>query len=106
MVNLASAANRELEPFGQCVNHRNTHTMQPARDLVGVLIELSARMQYGHYDFGGGASFFRDNVGRNAPAVVADGDRTIYVNSYFYLITVPCQSLIDRVINSLEHHMV
>ena len=50
-VNLAISTHNQTQPSGQCVNAGNTHTMQAARYLVAVLIELAARMQFGQRNF-------------------------------------------------------
>jgi hypothetical protein len=49
---LAVAPDPEVEPVAERVHHRHAHAVQPARDLVGVLVELTARVQLGHDDLG------------------------------------------------------
>src|SRR5699024_10251361 len=45
---LTLAMNDQLELFRQRVDNRHTNAMQPARNLVGVVVEFAAGMQYGH----------------------------------------------------------
>ena len=47
--------------------------MQTTGDLVGILLEFTARMKLGHDDFGGGNAFFFVDAGGNAAAIVAHG---------------------------------
>ena len=38
--------------LGQRINNRNAYTMQAARDLVAIIIKLTASMKYSHNYFG------------------------------------------------------
>jgi len=50
---LAVAPDGELEPRRQRIHHRDADAVQAARDLVGILVELTAGMELGHDDLGG-----------------------------------------------------
>ena len=52
------------------IHHGDTHAVQAAGYLVGVVIEFAAGMQHRHDDFGGGAALLLVHVDRNTPAVV------------------------------------
>ncbi len=80
--------------------------MQAAGNLVRVVVEFSARVQHGHDDLGRGTPFFAVDVGRDAPAVVLDGDRFVGVNRHDDAIAVPREGFVDRVIHDLENHVV
>src|SRR2546422_9766652 len=43
--NLSVAADLEVEPVGKRVDNRDAHAVQPARNLVGLVVELAAGMQ-------------------------------------------------------------
>src|SRR5690606_5742976 len=45
LMNLSGSADRQLQFLGQRVDHRHTYAMQTARDLVGVVVELTAGME-------------------------------------------------------------
>ena len=70
LVDLAVAPDLEAQPFGQEVHAANADAVQAARNLVGVGVELAARVQHRHHDLGRRALFLRVHVGRNAAAVV------------------------------------
>ena len=75
LVDLAVAADLQLQPGRQRVDHRDADAMQAARDLVGVLVELSAGMQLRHDDFGSRNAFAGVDIGRNPAPVVDHGAR-------------------------------
>ena len=80
--------------------------MQSAGNLVGVVVEFSARVQHGHDDLGCGAAFFAVDVGRDAAAVVLHRHRFVGVNRHHDAIAVARQGLVDGVIHDLENHVV
>ena len=43
----------QAQVLGQGIDDRDPHTVQPARDLVGIVIEFTAGMQHGHDHLGG-----------------------------------------------------
>ena len=107
-IRLAVASNGEPEPLGECIHHRHADAMKPARDLVGVRIELTAGMQLGHHDLGRRARelvLFVD-LGRNAAPVVDDADRIVGVDGDDDLVAEARERLVDGVVDDLEHHVV
>ncbi len=79
--------------------------MQAAGDLVGVLVELTARMKLGHDDLGRRDALVM-HVGGNAAAIVVDGDRAVGVQHDVDRVGVPGQRLVDGVVHDLVHHVV
>ena len=69
--------------------------MQPARNLVGTFVELTAGMQYRHYHFQCRAVFFGVHVNRNSAAVVLHNDGVILADGYFNVRTIAGQSLVN-----------
>jgi hypothetical protein len=49
---LALAADLELQPLAHGVHGRHADAVQARGDLVGVVVELAARVQDGHHDLG------------------------------------------------------
>ena len=80
--------------------------MQAAGHLVGVLLELSARMQLGHDDFGGGDAFACVNVGRNAAAVVAHRAGAVGIEDHFDAVGIAGQRFVDRVVDDFVDHVM
>ena len=105
-VQLAVARDSERQRARERVHDRNADAVQAARDLVGVVVEFSASVQHGHDDLGCRTPFFAVDIGRNAPAIVLDGDRFVGVNRHDDAVAVPRQGLVDRVIHDLENHVV
>ena len=51
-VDLLVAPDLDLERLGERVHHRDAHAVQAARDLVGLLVELAARVELGEHHLG------------------------------------------------------
>src|SRR5207342_3122057 len=60
----AVAPDIQPQVLGQRVDHRHTHAMQAAGNLVAVVVELAAGMQHGEDHLGRGYAFFLVNVDR------------------------------------------
>ena len=100
------APDAQHEPGRQRIDDRNADAVQAARDLVGVLVEFSARMQLGHDDFGGRHAFFVVDAGRNAAPVVGDGARAVGVERHGHELRMAGQRLVDGVVDHLVDHVV
>ena len=102
---LAVAADLQLQPRRQCVDHRDADAVQAAGHLVGVLVELSAGMQLRHDDLGGGDALVM-HVGRNAAAIVDDRHRSVGVERHRDQVGMAGQRLVDGVVDHLVDHVV
>ena len=100
------APDDEVEPIGERVDHRDADAVQPARDLVAVLVELAAGMQHGHDHLGRRDAFALVHVDRNAAAIVGHRHRAVGVERHLDLVGVACQHLVDGVVDHLEDHVV
>ncbi len=80
--------------------------MQTTGNLIGVVVELTAGVQYGHDDLGCGDAFFLVHINRDAATVIANGDRLIRVNGHADIVAVASQCFVDGVVEHLEHHVV
>ena len=58
LMHLAVSPDGKAQPAGQPVDHRHADAVQPARDLVGIGIELAAGVQLRHHDLGRRALLF------------------------------------------------
>ena len=56
LVDLAVAPDLQVEHLRQRVDDRHADAVQPARDLVAVVVELAAGVQHGQHDFGRGSA--------------------------------------------------
>ena len=103
---LAVAPDRELEPGRERVDDRDADAVQAAGDLVGVLVEFSARVQLGHDHFGGRHAFFLVDVGRDAAAVVEHRAGAVGIERDGHLRGVAGERLVDRVVDDLVDHVM
>jgi hypothetical protein len=56
LVYMTVPTNGQPKPLGQGIYHRNPNSMQAARYLVGIAVELAAGMQHRHDDFRSGST--------------------------------------------------
>ena len=80
--------------------------MQTAGDLVGILVELTAGMELGHDDLGGGNPFLGMDIHRNAAPVIGNRGRSVRVQGDRHQIAMPGQRLVDGVVHHLVDHVV
>ena len=67
---LTVTVNIGTEVFGKGIDAGYTHAMQTARDLVGILVELTARMQHSKNDLQSGTVLLFVHIGRNTTTVI------------------------------------
>ena len=103
---LAVAPDAQVQEFRQGIDHRHADAMQTAGHLVGVLVELPARMQLGHDNFGGADAFFLVNAGGDAAAIVAHGAGAIGVELHVNAVGMPGQGLVHRIVHHFIDHVV
>ncbi len=110
LVDFAVAAHAELEPDGQCVHAGHAHAVQAARDLVAVLVELAARVQFGEGDFGrralGLVLVVHLHARGDAAAVVDDGQGAIGMDGDQDVVAVAGQGFVDGVVHHFEDQVV
>src|SRR5262245_25842642 len=102
----APAADLQLQPYGKRIHDRYANAVETARDLVGILVELSAGMELGHDDFSGRYTLRRMDVGRDAAPIVGDGAGTVRVEGNGNQRGMTGQRLIDRIVHHFVDHMV
>jgi len=95
LVNMPVATDRELERGGEGIDHRDAHTVQAARDLVGAVVELAPGVEHGHDHLGGGSTLFRVDVDGNPASIVGDRDRLIRVDLHGNSIAKTRQRFVD-----------
>ena len=72
--------------------------MQPTGHFVAVVVELAAGVEHGEHDFCGRLPALVQ-VGRNAAAVVDDGDGAVDVNGDVHLVAETSERLVDGVVD-------
>lgn len=105
-MNFAFAADNQLQLLGQGVHHRYPYPVQTAGYFIGVIVELTARMQHGHDDFSSGHTLFFVDARRNTTAVILHRYRVIRMNSNDNIFTIACERFVDSVVHHLEYHVM
>ena len=106
---LPIAPDRQLQPFRECIDHRNTDAVQPARNLVSIgigVLELPAGVQLGHDDLRRRNAFLGVNPGRNPAAIVGHAHRAVGVEDDVDQVAIAGERLIDGIVRNLEHHVM
>ncbi len=103
---LAVAPDLQIQPVRQCVDHRDAHTVQSARNLVALVIELAARVEHRHHHLGSGLLLGRVHVHGNAPTVVHYGDAVVFVHFDVDLVAIARQGLVHRVVYDFPDQVV
>src|SRR3569623_387448 len=67
---LAVPVDGQLQFFRERIHYGYAHAMKPTRDFVGIAVELTTGVEYGHNDLSGRPSLLGVNVHRDAPPVV------------------------------------
>ncbi len=105
-VELAVAGDGELQVVREGVDDRHADPVQPARDLVGAVVELPPRVQHRHDHFSRRAPLLGVDIHRDPAAVIGDGHGFIGVDGDHDTVTMAGQGLVDGVIDDLENHVV
>ena len=103
---VAVAPDAQLQRGGQRVDDRHADAVQPARDLVGILVELPAGVQLGHDDLGGRNALLGVDAGRDAAAVVGDRAGAVGIQRHGHQGGVAAERLVDGVVDHLVDHVM
>ena len=103
---LAVPPDAQLQPIRQGVHDRHANTVQAARHLIAVLVELPARVQLGHDNLGRRDALFFVNSDRNSASVVAHRYTRIRVNFDRNFGGMTGQCLVDAVVHDLIDHVM
>ena len=103
---LPVAPDAHFHPFRERVDHRGADAVQAAGNLVGILVELAARMQSREHHLGGGNALLDVHVGGDAAPVVADGDAAVAVQGQRDVVGKAGLRLINGVVDDFECHVV
>ena len=103
---LPSRQMRSSSARGERVDDRDADAVQAARDLVGVLVELTAGMELGHDDLGRRDAFLLLDVDRDAAAVVATVTEPSALSVTVDRVAIAGERLVDRIVDDLVDHVV
>ena len=105
-VNRAVAMNFNVHPLGYSVDGRDAYAVQTAAHLVGAVVKFSSCVKFGHDHLGSRNPELVVLINRDAAAVISDGERMIGMKDDFNGVVVPCQVLINGIVNNLPDTMV
>src|SRR5208282_5082446 len=106
LVDVAVAANLQVQPVGKRVDHRDAHAVQPAGDFVGFAVEFAAGVKHGHHHFGRRALFRLVHVHGDAAAVVHHGYGIVLVDGGVDLVAEAGQRLVHGVVHDFPDQVV
>ncbi len=96
----------QLERRGERVDDRDADPVQPARNLVAVVVELAAGMQLGHHDLGRRDAFLLVDVDRDAATIIGDRHRAVGVECHRHRVAIAGERLVDGIVDHLVDHVV
>ena len=96
----------QLKVFRQRIDDGYANTMQAAGYLVRIIIKFPTGMKHCHDDFCGRDPLFFMHVHRYSTTIVLYTQGVICMNGDLDGVTMPCQSLIDGIINRFEDHVM
>ena len=103
---LPVAAHLHMQFRRERVHATHAHAVQTARHLIGVLVELTARVQHGHHHLQRTLVLLRVHVHRDTATVVLHRDRVIFVYRNLYMVAEASQRLVYRVVHHLINQVV
>ena len=106
LVDRPVAADLHPEPGGERVHDRNADAVQAGGVLVGVGVELAARVQPGHHHLDRRKPGAGLGVHRNAPAVVAHRQAAVLVDGHLDAAAVTRHRLVDAVVHHLPEEVM
>ena len=98
----AVAVNIGAEVLGKSIDAGDTHTVQTTGYLVGVFVELTARMKHREHHLQGGTMLLLVHVGRDTTTVVQYRYAVVFVYRHFNVIAVSGK----RLVNGIVHHFI
>jgi len=96
----------QLQPLGEEVDHADTDAVETTGHLVGVRVELSSGVEFGHDDLGGGPLRFLVEIHRDTAPIVAHRHRLVRMDRDLDPIAVPGLRLVHRIVHHFPHHVV
>ena len=81
-----------MECLRKSVHAAHANAVQTARDFVGVRIELTTGVQFGHDNLGCRDAFILVHIHRNAATVIDHGDRIIAMKGDVTSVQYPAKA--------------
>src|SRR5690606_31284753 len=98
--------NFHFKPFTQSIHNRYTHTVQTSGYLVCISIKFSPCVKLCHYQLKRGYFFRRVHSRRDTASVIFHCDRAVFIHLQLDIVTMPCQCLIDGIVDHLVNQVM
>ena len=109
-MDFAIAPHGEAQHFGKRIHAAHAHAVQTARHFVAILVEFTARVQFGERDFSrrtlGFVLIVHLDARRNPAPVIGHADGIIGMDGDHDVIAMSGKRFVDGVIDHLKHQMV
>src|SRR3989304_571739 len=92
--------------FGECVHHRGADAVESARDLVGIVVKLTAGVERGHDGLKRRDLGLRMDADGDAVAVICDAHVAVGEERDLYFSASIRHRLVARVVKGLPDEMV
>ena len=106
LIDVPLAADFDLAPFGEEVDHGDADAVQAAGGLIGPLLELAAELQHGHHALERREAEVGMLFDGDAAAVVLDRDRAVVVDDDGDFAGEAGHRLVDRVVDDFVDQVV
>ena len=106
VIKVAIPGNIYYKLVRQCIYNCRTYSVKSAAYLVGGAVKLATCMQHCVYNTLRRNSLLLMYIDRNASSIVRHGCRAILVDAHPYIVAIPRQMLIHRVVYKLLYEVV
>ena len=106
VVHLSLGENFHLQERRKRVDHRDPHTVKSAGHLVGMIVELTAGVQFGHHHFYGRDLFGFVNSGRYTTPIVFHAYTAIGENNHLDPVAITGHGFVDTVVHHFIYQVV
>ena len=106
VIEVAIPGNIYYKLVRQCIYNRRTYSVKSTAYLVGGAVKLATCMQHCVYNTLRRNALLLVDINRNASSIVRHGCRSILVDVHPYIVAIPRQMLIHRVVYKLLYEVV
>src|SRR5690606_16309338 len=105
-VDITVAADPHFQVRGQGVDHRHTHPVQTTGELVVLIGELTAGVEFGENQLYPGNPLFRVDIHRHAAAIVRYRQGAVLVQGHLDLTRMTGQGFVNTVVDDFLGQVV
>ena len=90
----------------KCIDTTHAYSVQPTRNLIRILVELTTCVEDRHHYLKRGLALFGMHGNRNPATVVFDCYTVAFVNDHVYHSGMAREGLVNRVVHDLVYEVV